>query len=178
VLVVGMTGAGKTSAARRIAARIDAPFHEMDALAIGPGWSTPPDLVHSVESIVAGPSWVFDSFGYEQVRDVMWAAADTIIWLDYPARVIFARVLRRSLHRTLHRTEVFGGNIETWRSWLSSDHPVWWAMRQVRTRRTYLARRTQSVGAAHLRTVRLVSPGEFERWLARQPGTTGGPEPL
>lgn len=166
VLVVGSTGAGKTTAARAIAALITAPFHEMDALAIGPEWSTPPDFAETVEKLLAEPTWVFDSYGYDEVRDAMWAAADTVVWLDYPARIVLARVLRRSIVRTVSRVAVFGGNRETWRGWLSLDHPVWWSMRILRRRRAYLAARTQAARSRHLTTVRLTRPREFDRWLA------------
>ena len=52
VLVVGMSGAGKTTAARRVGAKLGLPFHEMDALAIGPRWSQPPGLVDEVKRTV------------------------------------------------------------------------------------------------------------------------------
>lgn len=168
VLVVGMSGAGKTTAARRLAARLGIPFHEMDALAIGPDWSTPPDLVERVDQIVTQPSWVFDSWGYEPVRDAMWAAADTVVWLDYPARVVLPRLARRSLGRSLRRTEIFGGNRETWRHWLSAEHPFWYAIRHFRARRAELTRRTRD--GTHLRRVRLTRPADFERWLRTEPG--------
>lgn len=171
VLVVGLTGAGKTTAARRIAAAIDAPFHEVDTLALGPDWSTPPDFEATVDCIVAEPSWVFDSWGYEQVREAMWRAADTIVWLDYPAWVVLPRVLRRSVGRTVRRTPVFGGNVETWRFWLSGDHPVWWSMRTVRPRRRYLANRTGAARSSHLRTLRFRHPRDFDDWLAALAGS-------
>ena len=167
VLVVGITGAGKTSAAQRLARLIDAPFHEMDALAIGPAWSTPADLEAAVACIVAEPRWVFDSYGYDQVRDVMWAAADTIVWLDYALPVVLLRVTRRSFSRSWHRTSLFGGNVETWRSWLSVHHPVWWALRQHAARRRVLTRLTQD-SRERTRTVRLLSPAGFERWINEQ----------
>jgi hypothetical protein len=163
VLVVGMSGAGKTTAARRVADLIDAPFHEMDALAIGPDWSTPTDLVPSVEWIVAEPSWVFDSWGYEAVRDVMWARADTIVWLDYPRRVVLPRLIRRSLRRSIRRTEIFGGNTETWRGWLHRDHPVWFAISTFGARRRYLLERTDA--ASDLSTLRFSRPADLDRWL-------------
>jgi adenylate kinase family enzyme len=166
VLVVGITGAGKTSAAQRLANALGAPFHEMDALAIGPEWSTPPDFERTVATILAQPRWVFDSYGYEKVSAAMWAAADTAIWLDYPLRLVLFRVLRRSLSRSWHRTPMFGGNIETWRSSLSSDHPVWWALRQHGPRRLLLADLTCR-NFEHMRTVRLTSPAEFDRWLRK-----------
>jgi shikimate kinase len=55
VLVVGMSGAGKTTAARRVATVLGLPFYEMDALAIGPRWSLAPDLVDQVGRITAEP---------------------------------------------------------------------------------------------------------------------------
>ena len=167
VLVVGITGAGKSSAARRLATTLGVPFHELDALALGPGWTTPPDFVDTVQAILERPGWVLDSFGYEPVREAMWAAADTVVWLDYPRRVVAARVLRRSAGRTVRRTPVFGGNIETWRSWLDPEHPVWWAMTQFRARRRLLLSLTTDPQARHLQVYRLRTPGEFESFLAR-----------
>ena len=119
VLVVGMSGAGKTTAARRVGARLGLPFHEMDALALGPNWSQPPGLVDEVKRLAAEPSWIFDSWGYPAVRDIMWQSADTILWLDYPATVVLPRLIRRSVVRTATNAELFGGNRETLREWLN-----------------------------------------------------------
>ncbi|MFC7535654.1 AAA family ATPase [Actinoplanes sp. GCM10030250] len=163
VLVVAMSGAGKTTAARRIAARLDLPFHEMDVLALGPEWSTRPALESDIAAILREPAWIFDSWGYPQVRDAMWAAADTVVWLDYPRRVVLPRLLRRSLLRSWRREPLFGGNVERWRDWFASAHPLWFAVRTFRQRRTYLAARTAREN--HLRIVRLRSPAAFETWL-------------
>lgn len=132
----------------------------MDTLVIGPGWSTRPTLVAEVERIVAEPGWVFDSWGHPLVRDAMWAAADTVVWLDYPRRVVLPRLIRRSLGRSWRRDVLFGGNVERWRNWLRSDHPVWFAVRTFTARRTYLAQRTTGRHA-----IRLRSPEQFEAWL-------------
>ena len=169
VLVVGMPGSGKTTTARRIADRINLPFHELDMLAFGPHWSRPEHFVTMVEKIVAGPGWVIDSWGDEEVRDAMWASADTVVWLDYPARVVIPSVLRRSLSRSLTRVEVFNGNRETWSAWLSKAHPVWHAIHTFRARRDYLADRTAR--SPHLRTLRFRRRSELKRWLRQlRPG--------
>jgi adenylate kinase family enzyme len=164
VLVVGMSGAGKSTAARRLAARLDLPFHEMDTLALGPGWSTPSSFVDDVAAVLRDPSWVFDSWGYAEVRDAMWAAADTVVWLDYPRRVVLPRVLRRSWRRSWTGEPIFGGNVEGWRGWLSREHPAWHAVTTFGERRRYLAART--VRETHLTTVRLRHPQEWQAWLA------------
>lgn len=160
-----MSGSGKTTAARRIAAWIDVPFYELDQLAFASNWSTAPRFVESVEQIVAGPAWIFDSWGYLPVRDAMWAAADTIVWLDYPARVVVPQLVRRSLWRTVTRAEIFNGNRETWSGWLSKEHPVWHAVTSFAARREYLANRTQGATSQHLRTFRFTRRREFDHWF-------------
>jgi adenylate kinase family enzyme len=163
VLVVGSSGAGKTTAARRVADRLGLPFHEMDVLALGPGWSQSPDLVDQVKRITAEPTWIFDSWGHPAVRDWMWESADTILWLDYPPQLVMRRLIWRSAIRTATRAELFGGNRETVREWLRPVHPVWSAAATFAERRRYLFDRTTR--SAHCRTVRFTSPREFERWL-------------
>src|ERR1700722_14892142 len=105
VLGGGMSGAGQTTARRRVGATDGLPFHEMDALALGPNWSQPPDLVDEVKRITAEPAWIFDSWGYPAVRDLMWRSADTILWLDSPATVVLPRLIRRSVVRTATNAE-------------------------------------------------------------------------
>ncbi len=163
VLVVGMSGAGKTTVARRLAGALGAPFHEMDALALGPGFSRRPELDADVHRVTGADAWVVDSWGDPSVRDRLWGRADTVVWLDYPLALVVARLLRRSVRRTLTRERVFGGNRETLAGWFRRDHPVVHAVTTFGERRRYLARRT--TGTAHLTTLRFTDPRDVERWL-------------
>ncbi len=168
ILVAGSTGAGKTTLAQALAARLEIPFHEMDALAFaGPGWRENERLAQDVSRIVSGPCWIFDSFGYPEVRDLLWSGADTIVWLDYPRSVVMHRVLRRSAVRTLLRRRVFGGNVETVGSWFSASHPAWWAWSQYAGRRAEIASRCARF--APLNVIRLTSPRAAAEWLATVP---------
>jgi ATPase family associated with various cellular activities (AAA) len=166
ILVVGSTGAGKTTLARAIAGRLGIPFHEMDALVIvGPGWQKNQRLLADVSRISSAACWVIDSIGHPPVRDLLWSRADTVVWLDYSRAVVMRRALRRSGVRTLLRRRVFGGNIETMASWFRADHPVWWAWSQYLTRRTDIAALCASPRFAHLDVVRLITPGAARAWL-------------
>lgn len=167
ILVVGVTGAGKSTLARAVGERLDVPYHEMDGLYFcGPGWAVNDKLAETVSRIVAEPRWIIDSIGYPEVRDLLWERADTVLWLDYGRRVVLPRVLRRSLRRSLTRERIFGGNRETWAGWFSREHPVWWAWSQHTDRRAEIARRTSDARFAPLDTVRFARPDEATAWLA------------
>ncbi|MFG2616968.1 AAA family ATPase [Streptomyces sp. NPDC048507] len=166
VLVVGSTGAGKTTLARAIAERLRIPFHEMDALVfVAPRWQENPRLLEDVSRIGSGPSWILDSFGHPKVRDLLWSRADTIVWLDYSRPVVMRRVLRRSLARTLLRRRIFGGNTEGPGSWLSPEHPVRWAWSQYAVRRSDIAGRCAAPRPVPLDVVHLRTPRAARAWL-------------
>ncbi|MGW0655650.1 adenylate kinase [Streptomyces phaeochromogenes] len=176
ILVAGITGAGKTTMAQALSARLQVPFHEMDSLVYtGPDWTVDPGLHEQVAKIAATPAWIFDSFGHSDVRDLLWTSADTVIWLDYSRSVVMPRVLRRSVRRTLLRERVFGGNVETLSSWFSGDHPAWSSWTQHAGRRAEIDRRTTDPRFAPLNVVHLRSPREATAWLAgRQPRSASG----
>ena len=165
VLVAGITGSGKTTFARELAARVGLPFHEMDALYHGPGWVPLDSFEGDVDRISREDRWVFDSHGYRQVRDRLWSRADTVVWLSYPRVVVMSRVLRRSFDRAWHRRPIFNGNTEGFRDWLDPEHPVQWAWTQYDARRDDMERRFTDPAYAHVRKVRLSGPFAARRWL-------------
>jgi adenylate kinase family enzyme len=98
VCILGASGAGKTTLAARLAARLGVEHVELDALYHGPNWTArPPDEFRArVDAIVERDAWVIDG-GYGAVLgDVVPRAADTIVWLDLPLLVTLARLTRRS----------------------------------------------------------------------------------
>ncbi|WP_405976121.1 adenylate kinase [Streptomyces sp. NBC_00988] len=167
ILVVGVTGAGKSTLARAVGDRLGVPYHEMDALYFsGPDWTVNEGLTDDVLRLTSEPRWIIDSIGSPEVRDLLWEKADTVIWLDYPRRVIMPRVLRRSLRRTVTRESIFGGNRETWAGWLSREHPAWWAWSQHAGRRSEIERRIREPRYAPLAAHRFARPHDTAAWLA------------
>ncbi|MFB8247606.1 adenylate kinase [Streptomyces sp. NPDC055952] len=167
ILVVGVTGAGKSTLAHILSSRLGFPYHEMDALYFnGPNWAVNNKLTEDVSRLTAEPHWIIDSLGYPEVRDLLWDRADTVMWLDYSKRVIMPRVLRRSFRRTVTREVLFGGNRETWAGWLSREHPAWWAWSQHGARRREVERRVRDTRFAPLDTLRFRHPDDTAAWLA------------
>lgn len=177
VIVIGTTGSGKTTLARALAARLGVPHGEQDAWNHLPGWQEAPleEFRAQVAAFTAGDAWVMDG-NYSKARDIGWARADTLVWLDYPGQVVFWRLLTRTLRRSLTREELWNGNRERLHVQFTRDGILAWFFK------THWKRRRETPGhlAAHphLRVVRLRTPGEAARWLAvLSPEAVSGPPP-
>src|ERR687884_2172384 len=96
VLVQGVSGSGKSTFARALAERLGVPYVELDALHHGPNWTEAPadELRARVrEAMTAAPDgWVIDGNYEGKLGDTVIAAADTIVWIDLPLRLMLARL--------------------------------------------------------------------------------------
>jgi hypothetical protein len=164
--VTGTSCSGKTSLARDLARRLGLPHVELDALFWGPDWTPVPREIFRARlgAALDGDGWVADG-GYATVRDITWARADTVVWLDFPMRTVLARWARRTVTRIRTQEEFWPGtgNRESLRNAFRRGGLLWWILRTHRGRR----RRIRQQLAAHpgLRLVQLRSPAETDRWL-------------
>jgi adenylate kinase family enzyme len=122
VTVVGNSGSGKSTLSASLAARLGLPYVELDAIFHQPNWTELPSEVFRarVADVVAGESWVVDG-NYSVVRDIVWARADTVVWLDLPRRTVTRSIVSRSAHRVVTRKELWAGNRERLRNLLAWD---------------------------------------------------------
>ena len=167
IAVVGTTGSGKTTVARRLAAHHDVPHIELDALHWGPGWTEPrtEDFRARLERAISVSGWVVDGSYHGKLGDLVLERADLVVWLDPPLSTILRRLWTRTLDRIRKGDELWGGNRETWRgAFLSRKSLFLWALKTHRARRQrYLER------LARYDMVRLRSAREAEAWLERYP---------
>jgi energy-coupling factor transporter ATP-binding protein EcfA2 len=171
VLVLGRTGSGKTTLARQLAAALDVPHVELDALYFGPSFSTVPlEVLRERTSVaIAAERWVIDG-NKSAVRDLVWPRADTVVWLDYPVAVSLWRLGKRALWRTSVLTaEASGsrGKVGLPRQLLSASKGVLTALRSHRGQRRVYPRLFAEQQNQHLAVVRLRSPRATRRWAAQ-----------
>jgi adenylate kinase family enzyme len=164
ILVTGPSGAGKTALRQVISTALDLPTVEIDSLYHGPDWTPRPTFATDVDQFTSGPGWVIE-WQYSQVRALLLARADTLIWLDHNRWTVTHRVVRRTLRRRLHRVELWNGNREPpLRTFFTDrDHIIRWAWR------THRKRRLEALGVAHgadgPRIVRLVGQTQVDSWV-------------
>ena len=142
--VIGTSGAGKTTVARRLAAARGVPHVELDALHWLPGWvERDRDAFRSLlQAELEAPAWVVDGNYLGRASDILWERATTIVWLDLPRHEVMWQVTRRTFGRWWHDETLWGTNKERLRNALLSreDSILWWAWTTwARRRREYSA---------------------------------------
>ncbi len=179
--MVGSTGTGKTAFAGELATILGVPRVELDALAWGRRrtLADAETLQARVRDVTAGDGWVVDgSYGGRGARQIVWARADTIVWLDFSLLVIYRRLWRRTIARIRDRRELWPGtgNRESVRdAFFSRESLFWWALRTYRGRRRDCARLFAEPRYAHVAKLRFTRPGDAEAWLAAGRASAQGP---
>jgi adenylate kinase family enzyme len=171
VLVVGSSGAGKTTFARELAACLSLAHVELDAIFHQPDWQELPreEFRAEVSQRIAEPGWVVDG-NYSKVQDLVLARADSLVWLDYSRAVVMRRIVPRTVTRVVRRQELWNGNREPWRNLWSIDPQrsviawSWSRYRDLRERYEHLI--ADSAKHSQLRVVRLESPRSARQFLA------------
>jgi shikimate kinase len=162
-IIASASGNGKTTLGRELAARLDVPFVELDALVHGPNWTETPDdeLRRIVSPIVASDGWVIDGTYVRKLGGLVLDAADTVVWLDLPLRVWLPRLLRRTARRLRGAETLWNDNRETLRgAFWGRESLFGYALGS-----HFRCRRKWPAELAGHRVVRLRTPGEVERWL-------------
>jgi adenylate kinase family enzyme len=177
VSVVGNSGSGKSTLGRSLAAALGAEFLELDSVNHQADWEPLPteEFRRRVEAFVAGERWVIDG-NYTKVRDLAWARADTVVWLDLPRRTVMRRVIWRSFRRVAGRVELWNGNRERWRNLFALDKEesvIAWAWQNHHSNRVKFEAAMADPLNARLRFIRLTSPGAVRRFL-RETGRSPG----
>ncbi len=106
---------------------------------------------------------------YSEVRDLVLAAADTLVYLDLRLPVVMVQVTRRTLRRMRTGEELWNGNREEWRSLTKVDpaeNVVLWSLTRHRVHRRRAAAQEAAPDPPHLRVVRLRSRPAVAAWLA------------
>lgn len=167
IVVLGTTGAGKTTLAGEIAHALEVPHVELDYYRFRENWVEVPndEFRQRVREALRGDRWVADG-NYGLARDVIWPRATLLVWLDYPIYLVLWRLFWRTIGRGVLRKELWHGNKEKlWWHFVTRDSLFLWALKTHWLRRRQVPSQLARPEHGHLELVRLRSVRETREWL-------------
>ncbi|MGD9933915.1 MAG: shikimate kinase [Dehalococcoidia bacterium] len=180
VVIYGPSGSGKSTLGREVAAALGVSLIELDAIFHSrPDWNDIPveefreRLGQALDEAAGG--WVADGNYHSMVGDVLLPRAELAVWLRLPFRVVYPRLVRRTLRRMATREVLWGVNHESFRKgFLSRESILLWGITNWRQHRTSTRAQLRAAKAAGVRVVVLRQRDDVERWrhemLATAPG--------
>ncbi|WP_176046419.1 toxin [Burkholderia sp. BCC1644] len=166
-IVVGTSGAGKSTFSSALATAAGCPYIELDRLYWGPGWTAvpPEQFEQAVRAATTGDRWVADG-NYSAVRDVLWSRATHVVWLNFGRWTVFSRVLWRTISRGLMRTELSHGNRESLRmAFCSRDSVLLWSYGTFTRNRVKFAKLREDPKYAHLQWTEITEPSHTRAFI-------------
>ncbi|MGI9667800.1 MAG: hypothetical protein ACR2N2_12025 [Acidimicrobiia bacterium] len=171
ISVVGSSGVGKSTTAATLSNALGLPHLELDGVFHQPNWQPlPGDQFRSrVADSVAGDAWVVDgNYTSLGVNDIVWDAADTLVWLDYSKPVVMSQVSRRAISRAATKKELWNGNTESWSNlmrWDPESNIVRWSWTRFESTRAKYESKIEEPRWSHLDVYRLVTRSDTKRFL-------------
>jgi adenylate kinase family enzyme len=98
ILVMGSSGSGKSTFARRLGVITGIPVVSLDALYWQPGWIEPDAAEFEARATEAArpPRWIMDgNYRSSGAGDLRRGLADTVIWFDLPRRTCMTGIMTR-----------------------------------------------------------------------------------
>jgi hypothetical protein len=162
IAVIGCSGSGKSTLAALLAKKLALPFVPTDAAFWAADWR--PIQMESLrdwlDEQTSAPAWVTDG-NFDPLRDILWARADLVVWLDLPLATTLWRVASRNIVWWWNGTPVWGGKRMTPSNiWNGTRHAAKSHDTKHRTYPKMLAALPPSVTV-----VRIQSPQQLSAWL-------------
>ena len=108
--VIGTSGTGKSTFAKKLSAALDIPYIEMDKIFWLPNWTEPTNEVffEHLKRVLEAPAWVLDG-NYTRTVPIKWQKVDLVIWLDYSFPRTLFQAICRAFQRAWTQEELWEG---------------------------------------------------------------------
>lgn len=171
IVIIGVTGCGKTTFAKLLSKKLQIPMIELDTLFWGPEWAPTPleTFQTTLKDRLKEEAWIADG-NYRRARNIIWGNAQMIIWLDYPFCLIFGRLLKRSLGRILFKKALWNNNQETFQRLFSRESILLWMIKTYSLYKREIPRSLRQPEYHHLKIIRLCSLKETREFLRKLSG--------
>lgn len=166
ILIYGVTGSGKTTAARKLSQITGIPWIEVDNLTWDPGWVEVPKEIQEdrIRKICAQDEWILDS-AYGKWLDIPLERVQMVIGLDYPRARSLRQLIGRTLSRVITKESVCNGNIESLRGMFSREGLIAWHFKSFHRKRERI-HQWATEGKFEVKVFK--SPRQLEFWLIEE----------
>jgi len=167
VAIFGNAGGGKSTLARRLAARTGLPLHVVDMMQHKPrgeGAISHAEYLNAHTALLSQDAWIIDGFGCVASAWERFSAADTLIYVDLPLSTHFRWVTKRLVKGLFADPEGWPEKSPVWSSTLSSYRVLWGCHRRLTPR----YRKLVADAAASKRVHHLRSPASIKAFLQQQ----------
>ena len=161
--VVGTSGSGKSTFAKSIAKKFNAPYVQLDELHWKPNWeeSSDEEFFPKLEKALLSDMWILDG-NYTRTIPIKWKRVQMVVYLDLPFHVVLYRIVKRSLLRGIRKEELWHGNRETvWKHLFTSDSMILWTIRTFKKNRKKYSELFARKEYSHIKFVRLSNKEEL-----------------
>lgn len=131
ILILGISGTGKTRLARQLSERLKLPLTHYDTLVWREGWQerSEEEIKKELERVLEKEQWIIEGYVHPLAQEKL-TQADQVLYLDYSGMEAFWGALQRWWqYRNRTRPEIAKGCIETWdwkflkRIWNQEERP-------------------------------------------------------
>ncbi len=168
--IIGTSGSGKSTFAKRLAKRLELPYIEIDAIFWGKNWYWPPDeaFFTRLEKTLDREAWVLDG-NYTRTTAIKWEAVDTVIWIDFSFPRTLYQVISRSIRNLITKKELWPGtgNRQTIQRFFSKDSIVLSTIKVYHKNRRKYLKMMNSSEYAHIEFVQLRNLKECSQFLSQ-----------
>ncbi|MEB6667729.1 adenylate kinase [Acinetobacter vivianii] len=168
--IIGTTGSGKSTFARKLADQRKLQNIELDNLLWLDDWQESSNdalflkLKIAMENAATG--WTIDGL-YTRTIPMIMEKVDTVIWLDYPFHINLYRLTKRTLGRVISRKKLWenSNNRESLKLMLSKESIFIWLIKSYPKNRKKYSDLMQNPAYQHIQFIRLTSPKQTEAFL-------------
>lgn len=168
--VIGTSGSGKSTFAKKLSEKLGYPCIEMDAIFWGENWYWPSDeeFFKKLSEKLSIDQWVLDG-NYTRSIPIKWKEIDTIIWIDYSFCRTLYQAFKRAISRALTKEELWPGtgNRESLRKLFSKDSIVLWTIKTYYKNKERYPELQKNPKYQDISFVRLRTPKECQEYLSK-----------
>jgi adenylate kinase family enzyme len=170
IVIIGSSSSGKTTLAKNISKKLDIDHQEARLFFWEENWKESKLEVfrERVNNFTNNDKWITDGNFASSVSDIVWARADTIIWLDYSLSRTLIQFFLRSIRRSFSGEELWHGNRETlWNSIFRPKSLFLWIITNYKRNRKRFLLLISSKKYPHISFLHFKSPKETESFLSK-----------